>query len=216
MWVSVRGEAHIAVLDAATFQEVRRLPVPNGPGMTIFSPDGRYAFVCSSFSPETVVFDAVTKEIVARLKQDSPFSPNIAVTPEGDQVWLTLKDTGRVMVFGATPPFAPIRTIETGPITNHVNFARTPAGRFAYVTVGGRGEVQVLETGASFRQVASIPVGAMPHGLWPSGDGSRMWVGIENGDLRIPMHSAHPYRFQTAHRSNLKSPTVPISNRPPF
>ncbi len=34
--------------------------------------------------------------------------------------------------------------------------------------------------------------------------------------LRIPMHSAHPYRFQTAHRSNLKSPTVPISNRPPF
>ncbi len=34
--------------------------------------------------------------------------------------------------------------------------------------------------------------------------------------VRIPMHSAHPYRFQTAHRSNLKSPTVPISNRPPF
>ena len=26
--------------------------------------------------------------------------------------------------------------------------------------------------------------------------------------LRIPMHSAHPYRFQTAHRSNLKLPTV--------
>ncbi len=26
--------------------------------------------------------------------------------------------------------------------------------------------------------------------------------------LRIPMHSAHPYRFQTAHRSNLKPPTV--------
>jgi len=26
--------------------------------------------------------------------------------------------------------------------------------------------------------------------------------------MRIPMHSAHPYRFQTAHRSNLKPPTV--------
>ena len=35
-------------------------------------------------------------------------------------------------------------------------------------------------------------------------------------NLRIPMHSAHPYRFQTAHRSNLKPPTIPISNRPPF
>jgi len=26
--------------------------------------------------------------------------------------------------------------------------------------------------------------------------------------VRIPMHSAHPYRFQIAHRSNLKPPTV--------
>jgi len=28
------------------------------------------------------------------------------------------------------------------------------------------------------------------------------------GKLRIPMHSAHPYRFQIAHHSNLKPPTV--------
>ena len=43
---------------------------------------------------------------------------------------------------------------------------------------------------------------------------AQVWQWTAN--LRIPMHSAHPYRFQTAHRSNLKSPTVPISNRPPF
>jgi len=39
---------------------------------------------------------------------------------------------------------------------------------------------------------------------------------LSGPSVRIPMHSAHPYRFQTAHRSNLKLPTVPISNRPPF
>jgi YVTN family beta-propeller protein len=30
--------------------------------------------------------------------------------------------------------------------------------------------------------VATIPVGALPHGLWPSGDGKRIYVGLENGD----------------------------------
>src|SRR5512133_2893961 len=55
VWVTVRGEDYIAVLDGRTYQERTRIRVPNGPGMVIFSPDGRYGFVCSSFSPETLV-----------------------------------------------------------------------------------------------------------------------------------------------------------------
>ena len=34
----------------------------------------------------------------------------------------------------------------------------------------------------TFEQVARIPVGDLPHGIWPSGDGTRVYVGIENGD----------------------------------
>jgi len=34
----------------------------------------------------------------------------------------------------------------------------------------------------SFEQVAAIPTGALPHGLWPSGDGTRVYVGLENAD----------------------------------
>ena len=33
-----------------------------------------------------------------------------------------------------------------------------------------------------FAQIADIVVGALPHGLWPSGDGSRVYVGLENAD----------------------------------
>src|SRR5215831_2448815 len=55
VWVSVRGENYIAVLDGNIFEEKRRIKVPNGPGMQIFAPDGRYGYVCSSFTPETVV-----------------------------------------------------------------------------------------------------------------------------------------------------------------
>jgi DNA-binding beta-propeller fold protein YncE len=137
VWVTVRGENYIAVLDPATYEEKSRIFTPGGPGMQIFSPDGKYGYVCSSFNPETVVIDVASHKTVGKVKQDSPFCPNIAATPDGKQVWMTLKDTGRTMVFDAKPPFALIRSWETGPITNHVNFARTPKGQFAYVTVGG-------------------------------------------------------------------------------
>jgi YVTN family beta-propeller protein len=181
VWVSIRGEDYVAVLDASTGKERARIQVPNGPGMTIFSPDGQYGYVCSSFSPETLAVDARTREIVGRVRQESPFCPDIAATPDGKQVWLTLKDVGRVMVFDARPPFTVLKTIDTGPITNHVNIVHTTAGQFAYVTIGGLNEVKVYRTN-DFAQVATIPTGTLPHGLWPSGDGSRMYVGLENAD----------------------------------
>src|SRR5882724_6640406 len=154
VWVTVRGEDYVAVLDGVTYAEKTRIKVPNGPGMTIFSPDGRYGYVCSSFAPETVVVSTQTHEIVGRVQQVSPFCPNIAASPDGEQVWLTLKDVGKVMVLAAKPPFQVLRVIDTGPITNHVNFV----------------------------QIATIAVGDLPHGIWPSGDGTRVYVGIENGD----------------------------------
>jgi YVTN family beta-propeller protein len=181
VWVTVRGEDYVAVLDGTTYAEKMRITVPNGPGMTIFSPDGRYGYVCSSFTPETVVVSTQTHEIVGRVKQVSPFCPNIAASPDGEQVWLTLKDVGKTMVFAAKPPFQVLRVIDTGPITNHVNLVRTPRGQFAYVTVGGLNQVKAFRT-ADFEQVATIPVGDLPHGIWPSGDGTHVYVGIENGD----------------------------------
>lgn len=189
VWVTVRGENYISVIDAANFAEKRRIEVPAGPGMQIFSPDGKYGYICSSFNPETVVVSVADHAIVARVKQESPFCPNIAATPDGEQVWFTLKDIGKTQVFNARPPFNPIRTIDTGPITNHVNFARTPKGTFAYVTIGGTNEVKVYRTD-DFSQVATIPVGNLPHGIWPSGDGTRVYVGLENADALAAIDTA--------------------------
>ena len=181
VWVTVRGENYVSVLDGSTYGEKTRITVPNGPGMQIFSPDGKYGYVCSSFTPETVVVAIADHQIVGRVAQVSPFCPNIAATPDGKQVWFTLKDVGKVTVFDAHPPFSVLRTIDTGPITNHVNFVHKANGAFAYVTVGGLNEVQVFRTD-DFSKVATIPVGKLPHGIWPSGDGTRVYVGLENGD----------------------------------
>jgi YVTN family beta-propeller protein len=189
VWVTVRGENYISVIDATSYAEKKRIEVPAGPGMQIFSPDGKYGYICSSFNPETVVVSVADHAIVARVKQESPFCPNIAATPDGEQVWLTLKDIGKTQVFNAKPPFNPIRTIDTGPITNHVNFARTAKGTFAYVTVGGTNEVKVFRTD-DFSQITTIPVGNLPHGIWPSGDGTRMYVGLENADALAAIDTA--------------------------
>jgi YVTN family beta-propeller protein len=181
IWVTIRGEDYISVIDANTFEEAQRIKVPAGPGMQIFSPDGKYGYICSSFNPDTVVVTVANHQIVGHVKQASPFCPNIAASPDGKQVWFTLKDTGKVQVFNAQPPFDIIKTFDTGPITNHVNLVTNKNGSFAYVTVGGLNQVKVFRTD-TFEQVATIPVGNLPHGIWPSGDGTRVYVGLENAD----------------------------------
>ena len=181
VWVTVRGENYVSVLDGTTYEEKTRITTNSGPGMTIFSPDGKYGYVCSSFTPETVVIAVADHTIVGRVPQVSPFCPNIAATPDGTQVWFTLKDTGKTEVFNAQPPFNVLRTIDTGPITNHVNIVRNAHGQFAYVTIGGLNEVKVFRT-SDFSLVATIPTGKLPHGIWPSGDGTRVYVGLEIDD----------------------------------
>src|SRR6201996_8044969 len=144
VWVTVRGENYVAVLDSTTFQEKTRIVTQAGPGMTIFSPDGRYGYVCSSFNPELAVVDTASHAVVARVAQPSPFCPNLAATPDGRQLWYTLKDIGKTVVIDARPPFATLKVIDTGPITNHVNFIDNAHGHFAYVTVGGLNQVHVF------------------------------------------------------------------------
>jgi YVTN family beta-propeller protein len=181
LWVTVRGEDYVSIIDPVQMKEIRRIKLANGPGMTMFGPDGKYAFVCSSFTPELAVIDVAAHLIIKRSPQVSPFSPNIAVSPENDEVWITLKDTGKVQVYSAKPPFEQKALLDTGPITNHVNFVNNRNGKFAYVTIGGLSEVKVFRRGSTPQLFATIPVGDLPHGIWPSGDGSRVYVALENG-----------------------------------
>ena len=203
LWVTVRGEDYISIIDAQSYEEKMRLKVPYGPGMQMFSPDGQYAYVCSSFNPETKVFSLKDHKEVGTVAQASPFCPNIAASPDGKQVWFTLKDIGKTQVIDARPPFDVLTTLDTGPITNHVNFARAGGRQLAYVTIGGLNAVKVYDT-ADFSQVATIPVGDLPHGIWPSGDGSRMYVGLENAAEMAVIDT----------QSNTVAATVPIGQAP--
>jgi len=150
------------------------------------------------------VIETATYKVVARVPQTSPFSPNLAV--DQDEVWITLKDSGKTQVVSAKAPFQALTVLETGPITNHVAFVTNTAGRFAYVTVGGRNEVLVFgrDPGSSPRLVATIKTGDLPHGIWGSGDGGRVYVGLENGD--------HVQAIDTA--TNRCVATIPVGQLP--
>ena len=180
IYVAVRGEDYVAVLNAETLDEITRVKTNSGPGMILFRPDGKYAYVPSSFTPELCVIDTQTHEVIARVPQASPFSPNLAVSADGKQVWFTLKDSGKTQVMDAAPPFAILGTIATGPITNHVTCVDNAAGHFAYVTVGSLDEVKVYRREPPFEQVATISTGALPHGIWSSPDGALVYIGLEN------------------------------------
>jgi len=84
-----------------------------------------------------------------------------------------------------------------------VNFIDTLAGPFAYVTVGGLNQVLVFRRD-DFSRVATIPVGRLPHGVWPSGDGTRVYVGLENEDAMAAVDTA----------SNTVITTIPIGQAP--
>jgi YVTN family beta-propeller protein len=204
LWVAVRGEDYVSVIDPVKMKEIRRVQTANGPGMVLFRPDGRYAFVPSSFTPEVDVVDTQSYEVIARVPQSSPFSPNLAVSQDGTEVWFTLKDSGKTQVMSAQPPFRILATLDTGPITNHVTLVENANGKFGYVTVGEENAVKVYRRGEKPELVATIPTGDLPHGIWGSGDGTRVYVGLENQDAVVAIDTL----------KNTVLATIPVGQQP--
>jgi YVTN family beta-propeller protein len=204
LWVTIRGEDYISVIDPVQMKEVRKVRTANGPGMVLFRPDGRYAFVPSSFTPELDVVDTHTYQVIARVPQASPFSPNLAVSHDGREVWFTLKDSGKTQIMSGEAPFQILDTLDCGPICNHVALVDNAQGKFAYVTVGGENVVKVFRRGTTPQLVATIPTGDLPHGIWGSGDGTRVYVGLENQDAVAAIDT----------RQNRVMATIPAGQQP--
>jgi YVTN family beta-propeller protein len=94
---------------------------------------------------------------------------------------MTHKDVGKVTRID-TDKLEVKGVFDTGFITNHLAFAKTGTGTHAYVTIGGENVVKVYTTDDTPKLMATIPTGALPHGIWVSDDSSRIYVGLENGD----------------------------------
>ncbi|EIB6307158.1 hypothetical protein V1412_003482 [Salmonella enterica] len=178
IWVTVRGENYVSVIDSINGKEKQRIELESGPGMVAFSHDGLWAYVSSSFDHNLWIVDAGTKKVIKTIMLKSRFSPFINTTPDGNEVWVDHKDTGEVTRID-TKNNAVIETFKTGKISNHFAFANNKA----YVTVGGENAVYVYDyRSRNARLIGKIPAEILPHGIWSSPAGDKVFFVNELSD----------------------------------
>ena len=157
LWVTLRGEDRIAVLDVARAQREAagtaagaiRLMVPtiNGPAQVWFSKDGRLAFVVSQkvaqaevldVNPDSSGFSRPKRVAVIDLSaQDKPgFTPFQKNTPDGAEMWMSHKLADAVSAISMQEPFRSLLTVPLGKLArpNHLEFVENARGRVAYVS----------------------------------------------------------------------------------
>jgi YVTN family beta-propeller protein len=158
IWVTVRGEDRIAVLDTdAAIREshgepvraVRQLvPTVNGPAIVWFSSDGSLAFVSSQKAAALDVFavnagpDGRSRpQRTARLDLSAHdaagFTPFIKVAPDGSELWCVHKLADRASALDTRSPHRVMDSVPLGQMArpNHVEFVENARGKAVYVTL---------------------------------------------------------------------------------
>jgi YVTN family beta-propeller protein len=74
LWVTARGDGHIAVVDTATLGVTASLPLPGMPIRVAITPDGLTAFATCAESAEVVAFDITARRERARRSIDLPWA----------------------------------------------------------------------------------------------------------------------------------------------
>ncbi|MCD9195156.1 beta-propeller fold lactonase family protein [Streptomyces albireticuli] len=184
-WVADRGRDTVTVVDAVRGGVVTHIKVGPGPSKVVLSPDGRTAYVNHISASEITAVDVRTHRIRYTVKGlGDAFSSDEAISPDGTELWASHKRAGLTSVVDLRHRRV-TAVLKTGPDSNHPNFADTRNGSFAYLTVGGLDQTLVYHRnpGGTPRLATRIHhTGHAPHGMWPSGDGTRMYVGMEKSD----------------------------------
>lgn len=157
IWVSVRGEDRIAIIDVALAMRESAgeragaqrgsMKTINGPAQVWFSRDGKLAFVASQKNPQLDViatnFDANGRSRPKRLttvdiKAQDPrgFTPFLKTSLDGQEVWLShkLADAVSAWAVGASPKVLDTVALGENARPNHVEFVENAKGKAVYVS----------------------------------------------------------------------------------
>lgn len=158
LWVTLRGEARVAILDVAQalrylrgsdLSPVRQyLPTLNGPAQVWFNREGTLAFVASQKVARVDVFRVnagpdghsrperlTTLDISA---QDKPgFTPFMKTTPDGEEVWFSHKLADAVSCRSTRDGFDLFDSVALGmgARPNHVEFVANTRGSVTYASL---------------------------------------------------------------------------------
>jgi YVTN family beta-propeller protein len=158
LWVTLRGESRIAVIDVAmavaALEEGQPAPVRfnvptiEGPAQVWFSTDGSRAFVISQKVPQVDVlalnpdaggFSRPRRLTVLDIRGQDPFgfTPFQKTAADGQEVWMSHKLADRVSAIEAAGAHQTIDVVPLGELArpNHVEFVENARGRAVYVSL---------------------------------------------------------------------------------
>lgn len=185
VWVADRALAQVDIVDALHGGVVGHVATGDGPSKVLFSPDGSYAYVNHIRSATIDLVKVSSRKVVRRITGlADAFSSDIALSPDGTELWAAHKKVGKVSVLDLSAGRVS-SVLQTGPDTNHPAFVTTPRAGFVYLTVGGENTTKIYRRnpGAAPTQVGAVPAsGVEPHGIWPSPDNSTVYVVNEHSD----------------------------------
>ena len=217
LWVAVRGQDYVSVLDTRTGRELQRIRTADGPSKVVFSPDGRLGYVNHLRAAEVDVIRVHDRRIVKRIRGVAPRSSDEALSPDGRELWLGHPFDAKVTVVDARR-MRVLTILATGPRTNHPNFVTKSDGRnYAYVTVAGLNQVLVFRrAGAHPTLVKRIKTsGYAPHGIWPSPDNKRIYVALQKSDAVDVIDTATDTVIKTLHVGQDPMALVYVANAVP-
>jgi YVTN family beta-propeller protein len=113
------------------------------------------------------------------------FSSDMMISADGKRLWAAHKMVGKVSIISLTQRKV-IGVLDTGPETNHANFADINGTVHGFVTVAAMNLTKVYtqpDPDAEPVYLTSIMAsGIEPHGLWPSPDNTHMYIVNEHSD----------------------------------
>ncbi|KAJ2980265.1 hypothetical protein NQ176_g2742 [Zarea fungicola] len=186
VWVGTRGVDRIDIVDGINGGIVGYVNSEGGPSKVLFSPDGKTAYANHIRSPTVSVIDVETRTVVRNITGlADKFSSDMMMSADGKRLWAAHKMVGQVSVISLQSNKV-VSVLNTGPETNHPNFADINGTTHGFVTVAAENLTRVYtqpDPEHAPVYLTSIKANVIePHGLWPSPDNSYMYILGEHSD----------------------------------
>ena len=176
VYVLNSGEANILVLDAATREEVRRIPVLREVHHLALTPKGDLLLIGDSGANEMLFLNPKTGEVVKREALSNPY--HLGFSPDGAFLVITSLRRDQVDIYGWDgAALSLLGRLKLPDMPSHMAFS--PDSKIVYVTLQGTRALTAISM-ETRQPLWSVDVGPQPAGvIWHEG---KLLVGIMGSD----------------------------------
>lgn len=168
------GDATVSVLDAATRQEIRRIPALREPHHLVMTPDGRDLAIADSGGNELLFVNPDTGEVRRRERISNPY--HLEYSPDGKYLTVASLRRNQVDIYDAAT-LTLLQRFRVGEMPSHV--AYSPDSKRVFVTLQGSRSLAAFDL-ESRTHLWNVEVGREPAGVtWHRG---KLVVGIMGDD----------------------------------